>query len=64
MMTWKELMKEIYKVKGYHTESLETMIDCGGVNIVLTKDELEELASQLILKDDDTITQNYYTNLD
>ena len=47
-MKAKELLKLIYEAKGYYTESLETMIDFGGVNLVLSKNELEKLASKLV----------------
>lgn len=64
-MTWKELMKEIYIVKGYHTESIDGLIDIGGINLDLSKDELVELASRLRLAevDDDATVEWYYTSL-
>ena len=47
-MKAKELLKLIYEVKGYYTESIDAMIDFGGVNVVLSKNELEKLASKLV----------------
>ena len=47
-MKAKELLKLIYEVKGYYTESIDAMIDFRGVNVVLSKNELEKLASKLV----------------
>ena len=47
-MKAKELLKLIYEVKGYYTESIDSMIDFGGINLVLSKNELERLANKLV----------------
>ena len=44
----KELLKMIYEVKGYYTGMVDAMVDFEGVNLVLSKSELEKLASRLI----------------
>lgn len=46
-MKAKELLKLIYEAKGHHTESLEAMVDFGGVHLVMNRQELQKLASRL-----------------
>ena len=47
-MKTKELLKLIYETKGYHTGMIDAMVDFEGINLVLSKSELEKLASRLI----------------
>ena len=47
-MTPKELLKMIYEVKSYYTDMVDAMVDFEGINLVLSKSELEKLASRLI----------------
>ena len=47
-MKTKELLKMIYEVKGYYSGMVDAMVDFEGVNLVLSKSELEKLASRLI----------------
>lgn len=50
-MTSKELLKMIYEVKDYYTDILDTMVDYEGINLFLSKSELEKLASRLSEKE-------------
>ena len=47
-MKSKELLKMIYEVKGYYTGMIDSLVDFEGVNLVLSKKELELLASRLV----------------
>ena len=47
-MKSKELLKMICEVKGYYTGTIDSLVDFDGVNLVLSKKELELLASRLI----------------
>lgn len=47
-MTPKELLKMIYEVKGYYTGMIDSLVDFEGVNLVLSKKELELLAGRLV----------------
>lgn len=47
-MKSKELLKLIYEVKGYYTGIIDALVDFEGINLVLSKKELEVLASRLV----------------
>ena len=50
-MKTKELLRLIYESKDYRTELIDGLVEFETINLVLSKSELEKLASRLIEKE-------------